>query len=150
MPLLLLLQSVFMRHIICVSLIVAKWLCNAYVHFGQAVQAIRRGKLFRSAAHTHMYVCLCVWLRLQPNNSCFNLHITLSVVCPVLIPISYKKSKCATRQCKLKGNTRKKNKPITDRISNCIINFALLLAPKQQQRLIKLEKRIEIKTSLQF
>lgn len=98
----------------------------------------------------HIHTHACVWLRLQPNNSCFNLHITLSVVCPAIIPISYKKSKCATSQCKLKGNTRKKNKPITDRISNCIINFALLLAPKQQQRLIKLEKRIEIKTSLQF
>lgn len=49
-----------MRHIICVSLIVAKWLCNACVHFGQAVQAIRRGKLFRSPAHTHTHVGICV------------------------------------------------------------------------------------------
>lgn len=128
---LLLLQSVFMRHIICVSLIVAKWLwlCNACVHFVQAVQAIRRGKLFRCPAHTHTCVSVCVWLRLQPNNSCFNLHICLAVVYRELIPISCEKSKCATpTMYKLKENTlRKKSKSITHRISNCIINFALLL-----------------------
>lgn len=94
--------------------------------------------------HIHTHVGMCVWLRLQPNNSCFNLHICLAVVYRQLIPISCEKSKCATPTMnKLKGNTqsKKKGKSITDRISNCIINFALLLqlsaqhsATQQQQQ----------------
>lgn len=103
--------------------------------------------------HTHVGMCVCVgvWLRLQPNNSCFNLHIWLAVVYRALIPISCEKSKCATpTMYELKGNTlKKKCKSITDRISNCIINFALLLqlsaqhsaTQQQQQRSIMLEKK---------